>query len=216
MLKPSSVLIVDDHPIVRCGLRELLSQKPELVVCGEAANADEALRALAALRPDLMIIDISLNGESGIDLIQQLKARESEVKILVCSMHDELYFAERSLHAGALGYVNKQEATGKLLEAVFTVLEGRVYLSPSMTERMLRHTVGSPQPAEDPMHRLSVRELEILELIGQALTTNEIAGKLHLSPKTVETHRENIKSKLNLKNGLELTRWAVQWVLEKR
>lgn len=215
MSEPSRVLIVDDHPIVRQGLSALIDQQQELVLCGEAANVNEALRVLASSRPDLLIVDVSLKGESGIDLIKQIKANERRVKVLVCSIHEDLYFAERALNAGALGYVNKQEATDRLLDAIRTVLDGRVYLAPKMVARLLQRAVGSAAHASDPVDRLTDRELEIVELIGKALTTSEIAETLHLSPKTVETHREHIKAKLTLRNGAELTRWAVQWVLER-
>jgi len=216
MSQPTRILIVDDHPIVRCGLAQLISQHPELVLCGEAADTTEALEAVASLCPDLVIVDISLKGESGIDLIKQIKSRDRKVKILVCSMHEELYFAERVLHAGALGFVNKEQAMDKLLDAIFTVLQDKIYLSVQMSERLLHRSVGLSQLGENPIDCLSDRELEVLELIGEALTTGEIAEKLYLSRKTVETHRENIKAKLRLKNGAELMRWAVQWVLQKK
>jgi DNA-binding NarL/FixJ family response regulator len=209
------ILIVDDHPIVRQGLALLIANEPDLEVCGEAADAAEAIQLLTTARPDLIVVDISLHSGNGIELIKQIKARDEHARMLVSSMHDEALFAERALRAGAMGYVNKAEATEKVLEAIRQVLRGKIYLSPRMTERMLCRAVGSEENLESsPIDTLSDRELEVFELIGQGLTTRQIANKLHLSPKTVETYRENIKSKLNLTNATELTRHAVQWTLE--
>ena len=209
------IAIVDDHPIVRQGLSQLIAQHPGLEVCGEAADAVEALQMVSEKRPDLIIVDISLSSGNGIELIKQIKARDDRVKMLVSSMHDESLFAERALRAGAMGYINKGEATEKVFEAIHQVLGGKIYLSPRMTDRMLCRAIGTDDAlAGSPIDSLSDRELEVFELIGQGLTTRQIASKLELSPKTVETYRENIKSKLNLSNATELTRHAVQWTLE--
>jgi DNA-binding NarL/FixJ family response regulator len=211
--KRHKVLIVDDHPIFRRGLAELISLEPDLEVCGEAADIAEALLLVDSARPDAAIIDLSLKSGLAIELIQQIKARNKNVKMLVSSIHDELLFAERSLRAGALGYLPKDEPIEKLVEALHRILRGEIYLSPRMANRMIHHLVGQPAE-EDPIKTLSNRELEVFEMIGRGMTTRNIARKLKLSAKTVETHREKIKGKLNLKNSAELNRRAVQWVLE--
>ncbi len=208
------VLIVDDHPIVRRGLADLIAREPDLEVCGEAADAAEAMGQLESARPDVAVIDISLRGGHGLELIAQIKAKDERVKMLVSSMHDELLFAERSLRAGAMGYIPKQEPTEKLVDAIREVVRGGVYLTPRMSNRLLHHVVGGKPLDENPITGLSNRELEVFEMIGQGLTTQQIAQRLHLSAKTVETHREKIKGKLNLKNSSELSRRAVQWALE--
>lgn len=210
------MLIVDDHALVRLGLAQLISLEPDLEVCGDASGAGEALRKVDALRPDLVILDISLQEGSGIELTKSLKVRYPGVKVLVASMHDESLFAERALRAGALGYINKQEATDKVVEAIRQVLDGQIYLSPDMTNHLLQR-LGNRRdsPLERPsLETLSDREWQIFELIGRGLPTRRIAEQLDLSIKTIETHREHIKEKLNLANGAELMRHAVQWVLE--
>jgi DNA-binding NarL/FixJ family response regulator len=209
------VLIVDDHPVVRRGLAALISEVPDLEVCGEAADAVEALRLVDAEKPDVAVIDISLKDGHGIDLIEQIRCRNPNVRMLVSSMHEETLYAERVLRAGAMGYVNKQETIDRLVEAIRQVLRGEIYLSSQMTERMLHRMVHGNPPEHDPIETLSNRELEVFELIGQGLTTRKIAALLHLSPKTVETYRENIKTKLNLANATELTRHAVQRALQE-
>lgn len=210
------ILIVDDHPLVRRGLRELIQNEPDLEVCGDAAGATEALQMLDATNPDLVIIDIFLKEGHGIELIKQIKARNERVKMLVSSMHDEALYAERVLRAGAMGYINKQEASDNVLHAVRQVLRGKVYLSAKMTERMLRGVLSAREATErPPIDRLTDRELEVFELIGQGLTARQIANQLHLSVKTIETHRENIKTKFNIKSAAELSRHAMQWVLEE-
>lgn len=210
------ILIVDDHPVVRNGLRMLIDDEPDLVVCGEAGDADEAIRVLDAKKPDLVIVDLSLKGSSGLELIKRIKSRNSTSKMLVSSMFDESLYAERVLNAGALGYVSKQEAMEKVIEAIRCVLSGRVYLSSAMSDRML-HRLARDQKATDrsPVETLSDRELEVFELIGRGRTTAEIANQLHLSVKTVETHREKVKAKLGLKSAAELYQYAVRWVLEQ-
>ncbi|NLY02124.1 MAG: response regulator transcription factor [Rhodopirellula sp.] len=210
------VLIVDDHPIVRHGLAELVGHEPDLQVCGEAGDTPEALRQVEATQPHVVIVDISLKSGHGIELIEQIKAKYDQIKMLVSSIHDESLFAERALRAGAMGYINKQEATEKVIDAIRQVLRGEIYLSPRMSNRLLHTVVGGDRLNEDPIGGLSNRELEVFEMIGQGLTTKQIAGKLHLSPKTIETHREKIKMKLNLANSTELSHRAVQWVLENR
>ncbi|MCG6864504.1 MAG: response regulator transcription factor [Thiogranum sp.] len=210
------ILIVDDHPLVRSGFVQLISDEPDLEVCGEAADEAQALQLVAATTPDLVIIDLSLAGGSGINLIERIKAHYGEVCMLVVSMHDESLFAERVLTAGALGYLNKQEAPSNIIRAIRRVLEGRVYLSDKLTERLLDSLTGMAKaPGQSPMQRLSNRELEVFELIGRGMTTGKIADHLQLSTKTIETHRENIKKKLGLASGQELTRRAMHWLIER-
>jgi DNA-binding NarL/FixJ family response regulator len=210
------ILIVDDHPVVRNGLRMLIDDEPDLIVCGEAGDADEAIRVLDAKKPDLVIVDLSLKGSSGLELIKRIKSRTTTSKMLVSSMFDESLYAERVLNAGALGYVSKQEAMEKVVEAIRCVLSGRVYLSAAMSDRML-HRLARDQkaPERSPVETLSDRELEVFELIGRGRTTAEIANQLHLSVKTVETHREKVKAKLGLKSAAELYQYAVRWVMEQ-
>ena len=213
----AKVLIVDDHPLVRRGLAELISKEPDLQVSGEAAGAAEALGQLTSNRPNLVIIDLSLQEGSGLDLIKQIKAMDDSIKVLVSSMHDESLFAERSIRAGASGYIHKEEATEKVIEAIRYVLKGKVYLSEDMSERILHQFAGIEElPPEGSISKLSNRELEVFELIGSGLSTRQIAEKLHRSIKTIETYRESIKQKLNLRTSNELIRHAVQWELEKQ
>lgn len=211
------IVIVDDHPLVRKGLAELVSAQPDFEVCGEAAGAADAIGIVAELKPDLCIIDLKLKQGSGMELIKQIKARFPEIKMLISSMHDESLFAERVLRAGANGFVNKEEATEKVIEAIRRVLAGRVYLSIKMTEKLLFQVTGRNQDAaKDSLGELSNRELEVFQLIGQGLGTRRIAEQLHLSIKTIETYRESVKKKLNLDTTSELVRRAVQWVLEEQ
>ena len=211
----SRILIVDDHPLIRKGISTLIAQEPDLEICGEAADVSEALRQVKLTSPDVVLIDISLKNGHGIELIEQIKARNDQARMLVSSMYDEALYAERVMRAGAMGYINKQEATEKLVDAIRLVLDGQVYLSTQMTERMLHRVVDGRPLEDDPISRLSNRELEVFELIGRGLTTRQIAQNLCLSPKTIESHREKIKTKLALRNSTELSRRAVQWALEK-
>jgi DNA-binding NarL/FixJ family response regulator len=215
--KPAKILIVDDHPLVREGLAVRIASQPDLKVCGEAADVAEAMERVKATAPDLVIIDLSLKSGHGLDLIKQIRAQYDQVKMLVASMYDESMFAERVLIAGALGYINKQEMPERILDAIRQVLLGKVYLSASMTERVLHRLAAVSAPLEvgtSPVASLSDRELEVFELIGRGVKTSQIASRLHLSVKTIETHREKIKVKLNVKTSTELSRYAVQWVLE--
>jgi len=210
------VMIVDDHPIVRHGLGELVARQADLKMCGEAADATEALKLIETARPDIAIIDISLGDDNGIDLIERIKALYPEVKTLVSSMHDEKTFAGRALRAGASGYINKQESIRKVIDAVRQVLRGEIYLSPRMASHLL-HCAAVGKPLDhDPLATLSNRELEVFEMIGRGLTTQQIAGKLRLSPRTIDTHRKNIRDKLNLLNGAQLSQAAFRWVQEAR
>jgi len=206
------VMIVDDHPLLRAGLAALIGNEPDLEVCCEAESADDALVLARTERPNLIVLDISLAEGSGLELIKRLTNGEGEPRILVCSMHDESLFAQRVLAAGARGYINKQEATTRVIEAIRRVLSGKVYLSQRMTERLQQNNAGEARSVDT----LSDRELEVFGLIGAGFPSSRIAEQLHLSVKTIETHRENIKKKLNLKSGGELTRYAVQWTLEQK
>lgn len=210
------ILIVDDHPLVRQGLELLINQRPGWAVCGHAGSTAEALQQLVADKPDLVLVDVSLQDGSGLELIKEVKARSPEIRMLVLSNHDESVYAERALRAGASGYVNKLEAGDKLLHCIEEVLKGKIALSRQMTERMVARAVGGHGQGEiaQPIESLSDRELEVFELIGRGLTTRQIASKLFLSPKTVETYRESIKTKLDLSNSTQLVRTAVRWVLE--
>ena len=208
------ILIVDDHPIVRRGLRELVADEPDLEVCGEAEDVSQALEQLETARPDVVVVDLTLKSGHGLELIQEIKARNDRIKMLVSSMHDESLFAERALRAGAAGYVSKQESPDKIIDAVRQVLRGEIYLSTRMASRLLHRVATGERLEKDPIQSLSDRELEVFEMVGQGLTTKQIARKLDLSHKTIETHREKIKTKLNLRNSTELSRHATQWVLE--
>jgi DNA-binding NarL/FixJ family response regulator len=214
--RAARVLIVDDHPAVREALTIRLSREPDLEVCGEAADVTGAIQVFDAANPDVAVIDISLKGGDGIDLIKRIKARNDSVRILVWSMYSESLCAERALRAGALGYINKEQATDQIIVAIRRVLDGKVYLSDAMAEKLLHRAVGEEGTSvgHSPMETLSDRELEVFRLIGQGLKTQEIATQMHLSVKTVETYRDRIRTKLNLGTGLELGRYALLWVLE--
>lgn len=209
----ASVLIVDDHPIVREGLTELINRENGLHVCGSAESGQQALEAATRLKPDVFVIDLSLEDVTGLSLIKELRARSVTAPILVLSMHEESLYAERALRAGAQGYVMKREAPTKVIEAIRQVLGGEVFLSSEMASRLMQRLVGIRGPAELPsVARLSDRELEVYSLIGHGLKTREIAAKLNLSVKTIETYREHIKEKLGLKNATELVQSAIKWV----
>ena len=210
------VLIVDDHPFMRRGLAQTINDQAGMEVCGEAGSVAEALQMMETSRPDLAVIDISLGAESGLELIQALRTRWPATKVLVSSMHDETLFAERALRAGALGFVNKGEPPDVFVAALQRVSSGQIYLSERMTNRMLDHVLTDKvETNRSPIETLSNRELEVFEMIGKGMATKQIAARLGLSPKTIETYREHIKQKLNLSNATELTRHAVQWVLEQ-
>jgi DNA-binding NarL/FixJ family response regulator len=206
------VLLVDDHPVVRQGLARLINDEPDLVVCGEAESAGQALELAERLRPDVAVIDISLGGNDGLELLKDLRNRLPQMTTLVLSMHDESLYAERVLRAGAKGYVTKQEAPEKVMTAIRRVLGGEIYVSEKMAAKLLKAMTGPRQAQSDsPLDRLSDRELQVFRLIGSGMSVREIAEKLFLSVKTIETHREHIKEKLNLKSSSELLRYAVQY-----
>lgn len=211
----SRIYIADDHPVVRDGYTMLIRREPDLEMVGESGEGAEILRQIDALRPDLCLLDLSLKSGNGLELCKQIRSRFPNVKVLVVSMHDETLYAERVLRSGAGGYISKAEATHKLISAVRQVLAGEVYLSQRMRERTLARSAGDLASEGSLLDKLSDRELEVFEQIGQGRTTREIAEKLNLSPKTIESYRENLKAKLNLANSTELTRHAVHWVLER-
>lgn len=208
------ILIVDDHPLVREGLAARIDRQPNLELCGECEDVDDALRLITETKPDLVIVDLSLKTGHGLDLIKQIHSRDSHVKILVLSAYDESIYAERALRAGALGYLNKQETRDKVLDAIRAVLDGERYLSNTMTQRLVGKAIGTSGTAASPVETLTDRELEVFGLIGQGVTTGMIASRLHLSVHTIDSHREKIKNKLGVKNSGELTQRAVRWVLE--
>jgi len=210
---PTRVLIVDDHPLLRRGIAQLINHQSDMMVCGEAENAHKALEAIATTKCDVAIIDISLGGSSGIELLKNIKVRYPKLLVLILSMHDESVYAQRALRAGAAGYIMKQEATDRVLTAIRRVLSGEVYLSEKLGARMLSQLIGGrgTKLGGTPTEELSDRELEVFGLIGQGHGTRPIAEKLHLSVKTIESHRAHIKEKLNLKNATELVHHAIQW-----
>jgi len=215
--KSFKILIVDDHPLIRVGVTALLSRQSDLEVCGEAIDVDEAIAQVERLQPDLMILDMSLQSGTGLDVIKRLRqtSGSNSTRILVHSMYEDSVYAERVLQAGANGYVNKGESPDVLLTAIRRILSGKVYLSPQMTDRILERSIGQrSQVGVDPIQQLTDRELEIFRMIGEAVPTRDIAEQLFLSVNTVETHRSNIKKKLGVSNAPELSQRAVQWVLE--
>jgi DNA-binding NarL/FixJ family response regulator len=210
------IVIVDDHPLFRKGLEQLINSAEHFAVCGEAGNAAEAMEVIRRIAPDLAIVDLSLPGANGIELIKNIRSEFPKLPILVLSMHDESLYALRALRAGAQGYVMKQEALGNVVNAIREVFQGRPYLSPAMSATVIaKFAQGEGESGENAIDRLSDRELEILELIGKGNEVRQIAKSLHLSPKTVETHRAHIKEKLNFANAHQLGRFAVQWITER-
>lgn len=205
------VLIVDDHPIVRQGLRRMIEPEPDLVVCGEVQTEREARTAIRALSPDVVIVDISLGQGDGLELVRDVHAQQPELPMLVLSMHDELIYAERLLAAGASGYIMKQAALDQLLVALRTVLDGGTYLSESLASNLGRGGGLSAGIGADPIDRLSNRELQVLSLIGRGMSSREAAEALGLSVKTVETHRQSLKRKLNLATNAQLLQYAINW-----
>ena len=205
------VFIVDDHPIVRRGFQLLLSLEPDLMVCGEADSGPGALQRILVLKPDVAIVDLSLKGGSGLELIKQLRAQSLALKLLVFTMRDEGIYAERALRAGADGYITKEEGAEKAVEAIRLLMQGKRYVSEKLADKMMDKLVGKTSGAEAAVELLSDRELEVLELIGNGLGSREIAEKLHLSIKTVESHREHIKTKLGLARAPELVSYAFNW-----
>lgn len=207
------VFLVDDHPMVRERLAQMIDQQPDLMVCGEACDVVEALEGIGQLKPDIAILDLSLRASSGLDLLKDLKARGLQVPVLVLSMHEEGLYAERVLRAGAMGYVSKQESTRNILLAIRRVLDGGIHVSEGISSTLVRRMVGGLSiGASSPVSRLADRELEVFQLIGRGHGTRKIAESLGLSVKTVESYRARIKEKLQLDDGVQLLQRAVQWV----
>ena len=211
------IFIVDDHPMTRAGLTHLINHQPDTVVCAEAENAAEALDRLAVSKPDLMLIDITLPGKSGLELIKDVKAMRPDLAVLVISMHDESLYADRVLRAGARGYITKHEGGEKLMAAIRQVLSGKIYVSESMSAHILEIFSGGQAVSDrSSIQNLSDREFEVFEALGQGLSSHEIAKKLHLSAKTVDAHRANIKTKLKINTTAELISFAARWTATQR
>jgi len=207
------ILIVDDHPLVRQGIAALLSQQPDLEVSGEASDAHEALRLMEQCRPDVAVVDLKLKESSGLELIKDIQVRFPNVRVLVLSMRDEGFYAERVLRAGARGYITKEEGRHKLVDGIRKVLAGQICVSEKMATKVMGKIVGGgPEADGSSVDELTDRELEVFELIGNGLATREIATKLHISAKTVDSHREHIKRKLQLDTAADLVKHAIQWV----
>ncbi len=211
-LKKNKILIVDDHPIFCLGMSELINKEKDLVVCGCENNASRALKAIADLKPDLVIVDISLKDSNGIDLVKEIRLRFPGLPALMLSMYDETLYAERALVAGARGYIMKQEAIPLVVEALRQVLKGEIYASARVKETVFQRRMAQHAPSnKSPIDLLTDRELEVFRLIGDGLSTREVASRLHLSIKTIGTYRENMKEKLGLKNYTQLIKMAVFW-----
>lgn len=210
------VLIVDDHPVFRHGISAMINAEDDLVVCGEAGSAPAALESMRRLEPDIVLVDISLPGTNGIELLKSMKAERPKMPMLVVSMHDESLYALRALRAGALGYVMKAEALDLVLTAIRKVLEGEAFLSPKFSERLVFKAIRSlDEGLGSPVDKLSDRELEVLNLMGRGFGAQDIANELHLSVKTIETHRAHIKEKLDFNDSKEMVRFAIEWVAQQ-
>ena len=212
--KKYKVLLVDDHPIVRQGLALLIEREADLVVCGEAEGANTAYHAVENLKPDIVVLDISLSGPDGLDVLKEIRMKTEALPVLILSMHDESIYAERAMRAGANGYIMKQEATEKVLVAIRRILQGDVYLSDRLTNALLQQFVrGAPPTKSSPLLNLTDRELEVFRLIGEGHGTRRIADELHLSVKTIESYQAHIKEKLALRNARELVQHAIEWAV---
>jgi DNA-binding NarL/FixJ family response regulator len=210
--KKRRVMIVEDHPVVRVGLQLMIDDEPDLEVCGGAESLTEAGPMVKKLKPDVVVLDIALGDGSGLDLIKEVHEHSPELPILALSMHDELIYAERALRAGAKGYIMKKEAMDKVMTAIRRVLSGETYVSEKMASRMVQKLVNpNASAAASPVEALTDREFDVFRLIAQGIGPSEIASRLGVSVKTIETHREHIKEKLGLKSGTELTRFCLQW-----
>lgn len=215
-VQQSQVLIVDDHPVTREGLAVRLAHEPDLCVTGEAADVPDAIRMANETAPDVAVVDVSLKTGCGIDLVKRLRDRRPELKLLVWSMYPDRLYARRALQAGADGYVNKGQTADVIVSAVRRVLGGGVFVSPEVAQVLLKEMGRSSGPPTDPIVTLSDRELQVFRSIGEGRDTNEIADRLHLSPKTVETYQSRLRVKLGVSSGLEVMRQAILWVLENR
>jgi len=209
--KQTRIIIVDDHPLLREGLRGVINRMPDMMVCAEAENASQAMIAVHKLAPDLALVDITLPGKSGVELVKDLKATHPQLVILAISMHEESLYAERVLRAGASGYITKQQPPDELIKAIRQVRDNRIYVSKQVSESLLRRFSPHPLGDASPVTLLTDREFEIMRLIGDGKAPNEIARELYLSPKTIAVHASNVRRKLNLKTTAQLIRFAVQW-----
>jgi DNA-binding NarL/FixJ family response regulator len=215
--KKKRVLVVDDHPIVRQGLALLINREPDLMVCGESQDARTAMQSITTANPDILVVDISLNGPDGLDLLKDVRTRYPDLPVLILSMHDESIYAERALRAGAQGYIMKQEASEKVLVALRRILGDEIYVSERISNRMLHRYIGSStERRPSTVAALTDRELEVFRLIGQARSTRQIAEQLHISVKTVESYQAHIKEKLSLRSARELVQHAIQWGINEK
>ena len=214
--KKARVLLVEDHPVVRQGLSMLIDDEPDLAVCGGAESMRDAMPLMRKLKPDVVVVDIALGDGSGLDLIKDIHDALPNLPILALSMHDESVYAERAMRAGAKGYIMKKEAMDKVMTAIRRVLSGELYVSDKMAARMVTKLINPKAANAGPVDLLSDREFEVFRLIAEGIGPTEIAQRLSLSVKTIETHREHIKEKLGIKSGAELTRFSVQWAMEHR
>ena len=207
------IYIVDDHPLVRHGLSQIVANEADMEICGEAEDSPAAIRGVGEANPDAIIVDISLKGANGLELIKNLKSIHEDIPILVFSMHDETIYAQRALRAGAKAYVMKKESPSKVVDAIRKIIQGEIYVSPSVADQVLHQIVNGPgNVSTSPVDRLTDRELEVVQLIGRGLSSREVAESLHLSVKTIESHRAHVKEKLSLRNATELVQFSVQWV----
>jgi len=209
---PIKILIVDDHPLIRDGLKTRLAARSTWTICGEAEMPTEAIRLVREMAPTVVIIDLSLKDGNGLELIKQIAAMNNAPRMLVCSMHDENLYAQRAIHAGALGFLHKQRASDQIVEAIERVLEGKLFVSDEIMQRVLKRAVRGAE--SNPIEELTDQELQVFEAIGSGMSVSRIGATLFLSPKTVETYRDRIKRKLNLRNAAELLRYAVKWTTE--
>jgi DNA-binding NarL/FixJ family response regulator len=210
------ILLVDDHPIFRHGLSQLIDRQPGLLVCGHADSASDALEQMRRLRPDLAILDITLRGTNGIELLKMMKAEMPRLPMIMLSMHDEILYAVRALKAGALGYVMKADGPKPLFEAIDRALQGKLFVGPHLADVLILQAIHGPESASaSPVDRLSDRELEVLTMIGRGHPTRSVAQELNLSIKTIETHRSHIKEKLGFADGNDLVRFAIEWVAQQ-
>ncbi len=211
------ILVVDDHPIVRQGLALLINRESDLMVCAEAEDAPKAMQAIATAKPDILLVDISLNGPDGLDLLKDVRIHHPELPVLILSMHDESIYAERALRAGAQGYIMKQEATEKVLVALRRILSHEIYVSERIANRMLQRYIGNRgEGRASSVADLTDRELEVFRLIGEGHSTRKIAEELHISVKTVESYQAHIKEKLSLRSARELVQHAIQWSISEK
>lgn len=216
-MNKAGILLVDDHPIVRHGLARLIQLEDDLTVCGEAGNAGEALAAIPRLQPDIVLVDLVLDDEiDGFELIGRIKALDPQLPVLVLTMHDAADYLRRALQAGAQGFVNKKEAVHVLASAIRRVMGGHIYIGPDMMDQLAMVLAVEPNAESSPVSELSEREVEVLRLLGNGYRPRQVADELHVSPKTVHSHRENLKRKLNLPTASDLDRFAIRWVRDER